>query len=149
MPNRLTMPSPFCSSTCHRRCTWSSPPVRIHTTPGPVARPGPIDRTARRRLAFYPLRSRRISQPGDGPKPLGGRHRRTGNPHRRLDCRPAIGRDFPCRDIKTPPASSNLSPAATISCWTIWLKKSCNSSPKASRLSCCAHPSSTACAARL
>ena len=49
---------------------------------------------------------------------------------------------------ETPPASSNLSPAATISCWTIWLKKSCNSSPKASRLSCCAPPSSTACAAR-
>ena len=47
---------------------------------------------------------------------------------------------------KTPPASSNPSPAATISCWTIWWKKSCNGSPKASRLSCCAHPSSTACA---
>ncbi len=41
---------------------------------------GPIDRTARRRLAVYPLRSRRISQPGDGPKPLIGRHRRTWNP---------------------------------------------------------------------
>ena len=34
--------------------------------PGPVARPRPIDRTARRRLALYPRRSRRISQPGDG-----------------------------------------------------------------------------------
>ena len=33
MPNRLTRPSPFCSSTCHRRCTWSSPPVRIHRCP--------------------------------------------------------------------------------------------------------------------
>ncbi len=64
------------------------------SAPGPVTRPGPIDRTARRRLAFYPLRSRRISQPGDGPEPLSGRHRRTGNPHRRLDCRPAISRDF-------------------------------------------------------
>ena len=55
---------------------------------------------------------------------------------------------FQCRDIKTPPVSSNLSPAVTISCWTIWLKRSCNSSPKASRTSCCAHPSSTACAVR-
>ncbi len=62
------------------------------SAPGPVARPGPIDRAARRRLAFYPRRSRRISQPGDGPQPLGGRHRRPGNPHRRLDCRPANGR---------------------------------------------------------
>ena len=41
----------------------------------------------------------------------------------------------------------DLSPAATISCWTIWWKRSCSSSPKASRRSCCAHPSSTACAA--
>src|SRR5207253_8467630 len=42
-----------------------------------------------------------------------------------------------------PPASSPLSPAATISCWTIWWKKSSGSSPKASRRSCCAPPSST------
>ena len=28
--NQLTRPSPFCSSTCRPRCTWSSPPVRIH-----------------------------------------------------------------------------------------------------------------------
>ena len=47
-----------------------------------------------------------------------------------------------------PPASSNPSPAATISCWTTWWKKSWDSNPQASRLSCCAHPSSTACAAR-
>ena len=50
--------------------------------------------------------------------------------------------------MKTPPASSDLSPAATISCWTIWLKKSSGSSSNASRRSCCARPSSTACAAR-
>ena len=50
--------------------------------------------------------------------------------------------------IRTPPASSNLSPAATISCWTTWLKKSWDGSPQASRLFCCARPSSTACAAR-
>ena len=37
-------------------------------------------------LRFTPSRSRRISQPGDGLKPLSGRYRRTGNPHRRLDC---------------------------------------------------------------
>ena len=52
------------------------------------------------------------------------------------------------RCSETPPASSNRSPAATISCWTIWWKKSWDSNPKVSRLSCCAHPSSTACAAR-
>jgi hypothetical protein len=34
----------------------------------------------------------------------------------------------------------------TASCWTIWLKKSWDSNPNMSRLSCCAHPSSTACA---
>ena len=55
---------------------------------------------------------------------------------------------FLCRDSETPPASSKLSPAATISCWTICLKKFCNSSPKASKLSCCARPSSIACAGR-
>ncbi len=33
MPNRLTMPSPFCSSICRHRCTWSSPPVKIHHLP--------------------------------------------------------------------------------------------------------------------
>ncbi len=48
-------------------------------------------------LRFTSLRSRRISQPGDGSEPLGRRHRRTGNPHRRLDCRPAISRDCPAR----------------------------------------------------
>ena len=33
MPNRLTKPSPFYSSTCRHRCTWSSPPARIHHLP--------------------------------------------------------------------------------------------------------------------
>ena len=43
-------------------------------------------------------------------------------------------------------ASSRPSAAATVSCWTTWWRKSCNSRPKVSRLFCCAHPSSTACA---
>src|SRR2546426_6466834 len=42
---------------------------------------------SRHRFAFYPLRSGRISQPGNGPKPLGGRCHSPGSPHRRLDCR--------------------------------------------------------------
>ena len=32
--------SPFCSSTCHHRCTWSLPPVRIHIYPWPGYAPG-------------------------------------------------------------------------------------------------------------
>ena len=32
------MPSPFCSSTCRRRCTWSLPPGRIHISPWPGLR---------------------------------------------------------------------------------------------------------------
>ena len=32
------MLSPFCSSTCRHRCTWSSPPVRIHICPWPASR---------------------------------------------------------------------------------------------------------------
>jgi LuxR family maltose regulon positive regulatory protein len=43
----------------------------------------------------------------------------------------------------TLPASSRGLPAATVSCWTIWLKKLCTSSPKASRLSCWGQPSWT------
>ena len=85
------MPSPFCSSTCRPRCTWSSPPVKIRSFPWPVTRPGPIDRTARRRLALYSRRSRHISQPGDGSGSLGGRNYCPGDPHRRLDCRAPTG----------------------------------------------------------
>src|SRR5919199_1550229 len=33
MPNPLSVRSPFCSSTCRRRCTWSLPPVRIQSCP--------------------------------------------------------------------------------------------------------------------
>ena len=33
MPDRSTMPSPFCWSTCRRGCTWSSPPGRIPNLP--------------------------------------------------------------------------------------------------------------------
>ena len=44
---------------------------------------------------------------------------------------------FLCRDVKMPLASSNRLPAATISCWTSCLKKSCNSSPSACSISCC------------
>jgi LuxR family maltose regulon positive regulatory protein len=39
-PNRLIMLSPFCSSTCHHRCTWSSPPARIRIYPWPGCAPG-------------------------------------------------------------------------------------------------------------
>jgi LuxR family maltose regulon positive regulatory protein len=34
-----TRRSPFCSSTCHRRCTWSLPPVRIHNSLLPGSAP--------------------------------------------------------------------------------------------------------------
>ena len=44
-------------------------------------------------------------------------------------------------------ASSRRSPAATTSCWTIWLKRSSSSSPRV-QTSCCAHRSSTVCAGR-
>ncbi len=40
------------------------------STPGPSARPRPTDRAARCRIAFYSHRGRRVSQPGDGPRPL-------------------------------------------------------------------------------
>ena len=46
-----------------------------------------------------------------------------------------LAADFNAGTRRTPPASSNLLPAATALCWTIWSKKSWNSSPKASRLS--------------
>ncbi len=50
-----------------------------------LTRPGPVGRTACRGPAFHPLRGRRVSRRGDGPEPLGGRHRCTGRPHRGLD----------------------------------------------------------------
>jgi LuxR family maltose regulon positive regulatory protein len=54
---------------------------------------------------------------------------------------------FPCKDMKTLPASSARSPAATISYWTTCWKKFSGSKTLASRRSCCARPSSTACRA--
>ena len=59
--------------------------------PGSLARPGPTDRTARRRPAVYPRRSRRLSQRGDGSGARGGGSCRPGDAHRRLDCRSATG----------------------------------------------------------
>jgi len=129
-------PSPFCSSTCRHRCTWSLPPVRSTSTPGPVPRPGPINRTAGHGPAFCALRSHRIPQPGDGPGPFGGRDRHAGNPNRRWIAGLQLAA-ISMQDARTLPALSNLSQAATISCWTTWSKKSWKSNPKASRLSCC------------
>ena len=74
--------------------------------------------------------------------------------HRRLDCRSAIGCARPARDaayagtLATGRASSTPSPAAITSCWIICWKRCWSSSPRASRPSCCAPPSSTACAVR-
>ena len=45
-------------------------PRRPAPAAGPLARPGSIDRAARRRPALHPRGSRRVSQPGDGPEPL-------------------------------------------------------------------------------
>ena len=44
-------------------------PRRPAAAAGPPARPRPTGRAARRRPALYPRRSRRLSQPGDGPQP--------------------------------------------------------------------------------
>ncbi len=38
-PVSTRRPSPFCSSTCRPRCTWSSPPVRIRIYPWPGCAP--------------------------------------------------------------------------------------------------------------
>ncbi len=65
--------------------------------PGAPTRQGPIVRTARRRSALYPVRSRWIPQPGHGSQPLGRRRRHPGNPHRRVDRRSAIGRAVTAR----------------------------------------------------
>ena len=40
MPSRSTRPWPFCSNTCRRRCTWSSPPARIRRCRWPGCAPG-------------------------------------------------------------------------------------------------------------
>ena len=62
------------------------------TPVGSIARPRPVDRTARRRFAVYAHRSRRVSQSRDGPESFCGRHRCFGESHRRLDCGSAISR---------------------------------------------------------
>ena len=48
----------------------------------------------------------------------------------------ALQGHFPCRDTRTLPASSNPSPAATVSCWITWSKKFCSDSSPRSRSSC-------------
>ena len=92
----MTVPSPFCSSTCRRRCTWSSPPAKIHQLPLARLRArGQLTELRAADLRFTPSEAADFLNAGDGSQPLGGRHRRTGRPHRRLDCRPAIGRAVP------------------------------------------------------
>ena len=61
-------------------------------TTGAATRPRPTVRAARQRPAFYPVRSRGISQAGDGPRPLGRTGRHAGSSDRRLDRRPAVSR---------------------------------------------------------
>src|SRR5262249_12573629 len=59
---------------------------------GPTACRQPANRAARRRPTLYLGRSRRLSQPGDGPRARGRRPRDVGDPDRRLDCWTALGR---------------------------------------------------------
>ena len=84
-------------------------------------------------LRFTPAEAADISQPGDGPGPLGGGRRRAGRPHRRLDCRPATGRALHAGARRTFPGSSGPSPETTATSWTIWSKRSCSVSPNAVR----------------
>ena len=89
------------------------------SAPRPLARPRSIDRTACRRPAFYACRSSRIPQPGDGSEPLGGRYHRLGDTAPKAGSPACSWLRFPCRGIRIPPVSSDLSPAAIILCWTI------------------------------
>ena len=65
-----------------------------------LPRPGPIDRAARRRPALH----LRAKPPSSSTRSMGlnlsaDRHRRAGNPHRRLDRRPATGSPCPARVV--------------------------------------------------
>ena len=94
-------------------------------------------------LRFTASRSGRISQPGEWVSPSQQKTSRDFQAAPKAGLPACNWLHFHSRDRKTPPALSELSPAATISCWTIWWKKSLGSSPKASRRSYCARPSST------
>ncbi len=95
------------SNICRPRCTWSSPPAKIPSpAAGPPACARPVDRIARRRLAFHARRSRRVSQPNDGIESLRGRCRRTGKPAPKVGSLACNWPRSPCRDWKTSPALS-------------------------------------------
>ena len=80
-------------------------------------------------LRFTPAEAAAFLNRGDGPRPLGGRHRRSGRPHRRLDCRPATGGALDAGARRTFPGSSGRSPETTATSWTIWSTRSCSASP--------------------
>ena len=84
-------------------------------------------------LRFTPSEAAGFLNQAMGLKSLGGRYRRPGNPHGRVDCRPATSRTFHARPRRMFPGSSGRSPATTATLWTIWSKKSCSVSPKAVR----------------
>ncbi len=116
------------------------------SSPGPVAGSGPTDRAARGRSAFRALRSRRVPQPGDGPRPLDRRHHRAWRSVPRAGSPACSWRRSPSKRGRMPPASSKPSPAATASCSTTWSRRFFTANHSARAASCCRPPSSTRCA---
>ena len=65
-PRQLKMRLPIFSNICQHRFNWSSPHKNEPNLPLSRLRARTIDRSTRCRLAFFFIRSGRISQPGDG-----------------------------------------------------------------------------------
>ncbi len=70
-------------------------------------------------LRFTPAEAAEFLNQVMGLNLSAGRCRRAGKPAPKAGSPVCNWPRFPCRDIKTPPASSNPSPAAIVSCWTI------------------------------
>ena len=105
------------SSTCRHRCTWSSPPVRIHHLPLARLRArGQLTELRAADLRFTPAEAAEFLNQVMGlnlsAEDIAALETRTEGWIAGLQLAA-----LSMQGIKTPPVLSRLSPAATISCW--------------------------------
>ena len=94
-------------------------------------------------LRFTPAEAAEFLNQVMGLSLCGGRDRRAGRPHRRLDCRPAAGRALHAGAARMSRVHPGVRRQTTATSWTIWSKRSCSVSPNASAASCSRPPFST------
>ena len=119
-----------CSSTCRRRCAWSSAPAPTRRCRWPgCGRAASSPRSARPTCASPTTRRPPTSTDATGLELAAARRRRAGGADRGLDRLPAAGRALAARPRRPVRRSSPGSPATTGTSWTTSSRRSSTASP--------------------